>query len=65
MGQNVQTVELRPDASGNNGNTSTAPVIKRGEEIGRNDQCPCGSGKKYKNCGLKNTEEHQKLIAGK
>ncbi len=31
-------------------------------EIGRNDPCPCGSGKKYKNCGLKNTEEHQKLM---
>jgi len=27
-------------------------------EIGRNDPCPCGSGKKWKNCGLKNTEEH-------
>ena len=24
--------------------------IKRGEKIGRNDPCPCGSGKKYKNC---------------
>jgi preprotein translocase subunit SecA len=36
-----------------------------GEELGRNDPCPCGSGKKWKNCGLKNTEEHQKLIAGK
>ncbi len=34
-------------------------------EIGRNDPCPCGSGKKWKNCGLKNTEEHQKLMAGK
>ena len=22
--------------------------------VGRNDQCPCGSGKKYKNCCLKN-----------
>ncbi|MBO6202420.1 MAG: SEC-C domain-containing protein, partial [Selenomonas sp.] len=20
------------------------------EKIGRNDPCPCGSGKKYKNC---------------
>jgi preprotein translocase subunit SecA len=34
-------------------------------EIGRNDPCPCGSGKKYKNCGLKNTEEHQRLMAEK
>ena len=25
------------------------PVVK-GEKIGRNDPCPCGSGKKYKNC---------------
>lgn len=32
-------------------------------KIGRNDPCPCGSGKKYKNCGLQNTEEHQKLMA--
>ncbi len=35
------------------------------EEVGRNDPCPCGSGKKWKNCGLKNTEEHQKLMAQK
>jgi len=34
-------------------------------EIGRNDPCPCGSGKKWKNCGLKNTDEHQKLMAAK
>ncbi len=33
--------------------------------IGRNDECPCGSGKKYKKCGMLNTEEHQKLIAKK
>ncbi|MBO4413441.1 MAG: SEC-C domain-containing protein [Clostridia bacterium] len=25
-------------------------VIKSGEKIGRNDPCPCGSGKKYKRC---------------
>jgi Predicted metal-binding protein related to the C-terminal domain of SecA len=29
------------------------PII-RGPKIGRNDPCPCGSGKKYKKCcGLK------------
>lgn len=27
----------------------TMPVIK-GKQPGRNDPCPCGSGKKYKNC---------------
>ncbi|MBQ8311424.1 MAG: preprotein translocase subunit SecA [Clostridia bacterium] len=25
-------------------------VIKDGASVGRNDPCPCGSGKKYKNC---------------
>ncbi len=25
------------------------PVVK-GDKVGRNDPCPCGSGKKYKNC---------------
>ena len=24
--------------------------IKAGNKIGRNDPCPCGSGKKYKKC---------------
>mgnify|MGYP002627242243 FL=1 len=24
--------------------------VRTGEKIGRNDPCPCGSGKKYKNC---------------
>ena len=35
------------------------------KEPGRNDECPCGSGKKYKKCGILNTEEHQKLMAQK
>ena len=29
---------------------------------GRNDLCPCGSGKKYKRCGILNTEKHQRLM---
>ncbi len=29
-------------------------VRNEGPKIGRNDQCPCGSGKKYKNCCGKN-----------
>ncbi len=35
------------------------------QTIERNDPCPCGSGKKWKNCGLKNTEEHQASMATK
>jgi preprotein translocase subunit SecA len=26
------------------------PLVRQGEKIGRNDPCPCGSGKKYKHC---------------
>ena len=32
------------------GETSRRPVRRTGERIGRNDPCPCGSGKKYKVC---------------
>ena len=26
------------------------PVVNAGEKVGRNEPCPCGSGKKYKHC---------------
>lgn len=29
-------------------------TIVKGEKVGRNDPCPCGSGKKYKHCHGKN-----------
>jgi preprotein translocase subunit SecA len=28
----------------------TMPVRREGKKVGRNDPCPCGSGKKYKKC---------------
>ena len=31
-------------------NKKTATVKRNAPKIGRNDPCPCGSGKKYKNC---------------
>ncbi len=31
---------------------SQKPIVKEGPETGRNDPCPCGSGKKYKKCCL-------------
>jgi preprotein translocase subunit SecA len=40
-------------------------TIVLGDKTGRNDPCPCGSGKKFKHCGLINSEEHQKNMAGK
>ncbi|MGG5358971.1 MULTISPECIES: preprotein translocase subunit SecA [unclassified Enterococcus] len=35
-------------------NTSAKKQPVRVEKVGRNDPCPCGSGKKYKNCHGKN-----------
>ena len=37
---------------------------ERLKTIGRNDPCPCGSGKKYKKCHLLKDEiaEHKKLL---
>lgn len=44
-------------------NTSEKGVVtEAGETVGRNDPCPCGSGKKYKKCGLLNTAEHQQNL---
>ena len=44
-------------------NPSGYTPVASGSNIGRNDPCPCGSGKKWKHCGLINTEEHQKNMA--
>lgn len=44
-----------PAQTSGDGSLSNTPR-KAGKKIGRNDPCPCGSGKKYKNCcgsGLK------------
>ena len=30
--------------------------VKASQKVGRNDPCPCGSGKKYKNCCGRNTD---------
>jgi len=34
----------------NNPAIGASTVIRTTEKVGRNDQCPCGSGKKYKHC---------------
>jgi preprotein translocase subunit SecA len=67
----IENVKLREEDiqklsySGGGEEPSPAPKSPRKaeEKIGRNDQCPCGSGKKYKKCGMLNTPEHQRMIA--
>ena len=38
---------------GSQGDQKIETIRNRGERVGRNDPCPCGSGKKYKNCCLR------------
>lgn len=37
-------------ATGSQGPVQAQPARKEGKKVGRNDPCPCGSGKKYKFC---------------
>ena len=43
-----QTAAAR--ASSNAGAVRPVQVVRTAPKVGRNDPCPCGSGKKYKNC---------------
>lgn len=36
--------------SGGGDDSSKPNTVRKGAKVGRNDPCPCGSGKKYKNC---------------
>jgi preprotein translocase subunit SecA len=40
-------------AGSQKGDKKPEPIRNRGEKVGRNDPCPCGSGKKYKNCHMR------------
>ena len=44
-----------PDESGVPQTTALEPVLHQNRVVGRNEPCPCGSGKKYKHC-------HGKLV---
>ncbi len=41
--------------SGGGEDVKIEPIRNRGQTVGRNDPCPCGSGKKYKNCHMRNS----------
>ena len=41
--------DLVENGGANDGSRSNSPIVKT-STIGRNDPCPCGSGKKFKNC---------------
>ncbi|MBF0541568.1 MAG: preprotein translocase subunit SecA [Nitrospirae bacterium] len=39
-----------PAVTYNRGDSAPQPIVKKGRKVGRNDPCPCGSGKKNKKC---------------
>lgn len=57
--QRAQTIKITSSGLENLNNNANAPrksgaasttVVNNEPKVGRNDPCPCGSGKKYKNC---------------
>ena len=48
--QNVERKEVVKNKLTNDGDTTTKTRQAKADKVGRNDPCPCGSGKKYKNC---------------
>ena len=40
----------QPEAAGAEAAASAEPFVREGRKIGRNEPCPCGSGKKFKLC---------------
>ena len=45
----LKNIKTKLDAEEKDEEVEVKPIVK-GDKIGRNDPCPCGSGKKYKNC---------------
>ncbi|MBK6981481.1 MAG: preprotein translocase subunit SecA [Betaproteobacteria bacterium] len=39
-----------PEAAGEPATDPAQPFVRDGQKVGRNDPCPCGSGRKFKNC---------------
>ena len=40
----------KPTSTSGDGTDTANRTIRKGKKVGRNDPCPCGSGKKYKKC---------------
>ena len=40
----------KPTQTSGDGTDTQNKTVRKGKKVGRNDPCPCGSGKKYKKC---------------
>jgi preprotein translocase subunit SecA len=52
-GQGMRAQQDQAIANSQQGDKKPEPIRNRGDRVGRNDPCPCGSGKKYKNCHMR------------
>ena len=50
ISQNQERQEISKSKMTNDGKVKLKNKPKKTEKVGRNDMCPCGSGKKYKQC---------------
>jgi len=48
--EGIKEMPKRQTLNYNINSSGTQQPVKKGEKVGRNDPCPCGSGKKYKKC---------------
>jgi preprotein translocase subunit SecA len=52
-GQSIRDQQDAAIAGSQQTDKKPEPIRNRGQRVGRNDPCPCGSGKKYKNCHMR------------
>ncbi|MBQ2091575.1 MAG: SEC-C domain-containing protein, partial [Clostridia bacterium] len=45
-----QVAKVTGASGAGDGTEAKRPVVRKGNKVGPNDPCPCGSGKKYKKC---------------
>ena len=45
-----QNKNIKEGFEGDGSDEKKKPYVRKTKKVGRNDPCPCGSGKKYKNC---------------
>lgn len=56
--QETELTKAAEHARTTGGEPNASRTVRKPEKIGRNDPCPCGSGLKYKKCGLIDAPEH-------
>ena len=56
-----RVAKVTGESAGGDGTVQKRPVVRKGIKIGRNDPCPCGSGKKWKKCDCKEYHSEENM----